>query len=40
MVYRSREAAIRRAKAMLQYSEVVYDIQDEDILTFYGTEFD
>lgn len=40
LVYRNREAAVRRAKAMLQYSEVQYNIKDEDILTFYGTEFD
>lgn len=40
LVYRNRENAVRRAKAMLQYSEVQYNIKDEDILTFYGTEFD
>lgn len=40
VVYLIYEDALKRAKAMVQYEEVSESPQDEDIMTFYGTEFD
>lgn len=40
LVYLTQRDALTRSAAMLKYTEVPGGVQDEDIMTFYGTEFD